>query len=117
MIEKAIPFSETTEGGIFTIPIEKKIKEKELTVCITTQKSKDAKGYVYIAEGQYVVSECSEVLMDDNALEGQLTQWISYIGVPGVKECFNYFLMIIGIVMVLCADGYFIANRFWMKNR
>lgn len=117
LIEKAIPFSETTEGGIFTIPIEKKIKEKELTVCITTQKSKDAKGYVYIAEGQYVVSECSEALMDDNALEGQLTQWISYIGLPGIKECFNYFLMIIGIVMVLCADGYFIANRFWMKNR
>ena len=110
LAEKIIPFSETTEGGIFTIPIERNIKEKELTVCITTQKNKDANGYVYIAEGTYSIPGCSEALLNDSSLGGQLTQWINYIALPGKKECLNYFLIIVGIFMLLFTDGYYMVN-------
>lgn len=106
LYQEEVSFSEVLDGKMYPLNMELQTGSKDLTLCVTVKECGNANGYVYVTDGVFPLTECSEALMDGNGLGGQITHSFDYLALPGLKTCLNYFSIIFGVFVLLIADGY-----------
>ncbi len=112
---RTIPYTELTGTSFYEIPIDLKVRKKEITLFLTARDGEDSKGYFLFTEDQDMLPECSNLISDGEPLNGKMTQGITYLGQWGKIEFMNNLEVIFCTLAVFAMD--ILSVIWWTKDK